>query len=134
MSELKPCPFCGGKASPGQPGYVHDVGCSNHFEVDPSICRNDGTYSYEEWNTRPIEDALRAENDQLEADLLKMTANAEKERQENERYKLALERLATAEYTYKSSGDTFVIVDKNGVSIDIQDIPEIAQSALMKER
>lgn len=50
LSELKACPFCGGEAHKNI--YVH---CKRHT----SVMRDD------DWNTRPIEDALRAEVDTL---------------------------------------------------------------------
>ena len=61
--ELKPCPFCGMKAN-----IVEDMNtwccCSNEGA-------SHGDYlEIKEWNTRPIEDELRAENDALK-DILK---------------------------------------------------------------
>jgi hypothetical protein len=58
--ELKPCPFCGGKA------WVFDgdsVGCENTcINGDPT----DGDLpTFKTWNTRPIEDELRADNKRL---------------------------------------------------------------------
>ena len=58
MSELKPCPFCGGEAHYNP--YLNKVWCSN------KECEgNSGSWKIAEWNTRPIEDALRAENERL---------------------------------------------------------------------
>ena len=64
--KLKLCPFCGSKAK-----KVNRITC----EVDTSyhICETQGClYSwmiqgceYDQWNTRPIEDKLQAENDTL---------------------------------------------------------------------
>lgn len=64
MTELKPCPFCGELpevikeeyqecqcVTPGCPMYVY-------------VCK------FERWNTRPIEDALRAEVKRLRAEIL----------------------------------------------------------------
>lgn len=48
--ELKPCPFCESEAELLKDSSV--VECSQHFHDALSI---------EEWNTRPIEDKLRAE-------------------------------------------------------------------------
>lgn len=59
-TELKPCPFCGGKAEIeiGKIGAVKDwyyVGCQS--------CT--GSSENPDWNTRPVEDSLRAENEKL---------------------------------------------------------------------
>ena len=60
MDELKPCPFCGGEAEywgdDGKAGCASDMG---------SGCPFDEVMYAHEWNTRPIEDALRAERDEL---------------------------------------------------------------------
>jgi len=53
--ELKACPFCGSNnIRPAQ-------------EESGVICRNCGTEGYHSWNTRPLEDALRARIAELEA-------------------------------------------------------------------
>ncbi len=49
--ELKPCPFCGGEA---EEFHENRIGCSN---VSPKQV----LLGKEEWNTRPIEDALRSQ-------------------------------------------------------------------------
>ena len=57
MSELKPCPFCGGEAE------------LCYSEVD-TFCRKCNVIQETEmWNTRPIEDALNARIAELEAEL-----------------------------------------------------------------
>lgn len=69
MSELNPCPFCGGKARK----YVLNSGemtiaCANWYE-NGGNCRVDSSTAYykrietciKHWNTRPIEQALTAE-------------------------------------------------------------------------
>jgi len=61
--ELKPCPFCMGKARefieatiPPGDKYAHCAGLHN-----PDVmCPNDAIMTVEQWNTRPVEDALRA--------------------------------------------------------------------------
>ena len=53
MEELKPCPFCGGKAIKGSTYFM----CLN----------NDCDGMALDWNTRPIEDRLRRERDELKA-------------------------------------------------------------------
>jgi hypothetical protein len=62
--ELKPCPFCGiipvRKISGVQIVVCKTDGCTNsgvHFDDN------------EKWNTRPIEETLRAENERLRAAL-----------------------------------------------------------------
>ena len=59
-TKLKPCPFCGGKAE----RWEHDediikTGCKKCFYVYPYL-ETDVDEAAEMWNTRPIEDALRA--------------------------------------------------------------------------
>ena len=68
--ELKPCPFCGG-------------GASNHSRIPGAKCcaqcgAIEGGWRGTAvkpigWNTRPIEDALRAEVARLKAELAKYT-------------------------------------------------------------
>ena len=93
--KLKACPFCG--------LIIHDP---NGIEKTCE-CPNDMDHmSRALWNTRPIEDALRSENEKLQFELLQMTANAERERLNNERMKRALqeiEQLANR-IIYKSDG------------------------------
>jgi ssDNA-binding Zn-finger/Zn-ribbon topoisomerase 1 len=67
--ELKPCPFCGAKAEAikrEEDGYIL-VGCSgeNNEVCDLITC----TMTPDEWNTRPIEDKLRAANKRLRTQL-----------------------------------------------------------------
>ncbi|NLI08142.1 MAG: hypothetical protein GX457_13780 [Thermotogaceae bacterium] len=64
MSELKPCPFCGRKPYESG-GYVscHTEEClANADYHEPAIG------SIEDWNTRPIEDALNKRIAELEAE------------------------------------------------------------------
>ena len=56
MKELKPCPLCKSKAS----DYKYFTNCSN------DECSLSGIHiRHKQWNTRPIEDELQAENKQL---------------------------------------------------------------------
>lgn len=60
--ELKPCPFCGGDAvvmSDTEDGLM--IGCGG------DNCGFMGYYDEIGWNSRPLEDALRAENTRLES-------------------------------------------------------------------
>lgn len=60
MSELKPCPFCGSSAID-----VHVIDNPMHF-IKIAYCKNcDGRNRISDWNTRPIEDKLRKELDDL---------------------------------------------------------------------
>ena len=58
MSELKPCPFCGGEAEEGWgdngEGFgEYYIGCSNdQCEIDPSITYDNKKSATEAWNTR----------------------------------------------------------------------------------
>ena len=58
--ELKPCPFCGGKAfwdSEFSGVYCNCGAEFTFFESDKEAA--------EKWNSRPIEDALQAENERF---------------------------------------------------------------------
>ena len=75
MSELKPCPFCGGNAY--ECDYTHPNGGDWYFvKCDVCDAKSDEYHTQEvannKWNTRPIEDALRAEVEQLKADNSRM--------------------------------------------------------------
>lgn len=58
--ELKPCPFCGGKAF--WDSEFSGVYC--HCGAEITFCESDKEAA-EKWNTRPIEDALKEENKRL---------------------------------------------------------------------
>lgn len=66
MSELKPCPFCGGIPETGE---VH-IGVP-HYHIECSCGIRTARYPnygalVEFWNTRPVEDALRRRIAELE--------------------------------------------------------------------
>lgn len=64
--ELKPCPFCGGEAETNMILFDSKeiISCSNR----KCYAHYTGfTTTRKAWNTRPIEDALRAENERLRA-------------------------------------------------------------------
>lgn len=72
MSELKPCPFCGETMTMRQSidsfqsGLVRWINCENCFAHSPMCTLDDlSDDEYEAWNTRPIEDQLRSENEKL---------------------------------------------------------------------
>lgn len=76
MSKLKPCPFCGSDDRiiliPSDNSLMAD-----YRSKDEVYCRDCGANQYalgklkaiKKWNTRPVEDALRAENETLKAKL-----------------------------------------------------------------
>lgn len=75
--ELKPCPFCGGKAKCIEYyGLFHVICCDCYIagRDRPSI---DG--AIDAWNTRPFEDALRAENKRLREVLERISDEFEKD-------------------------------------------------------
>jgi len=78
MTELKKCPFCGRDAR-NNPTWM--VGSENSAECSNRHCiTNKLTYAtIEEWNTRPLEDALQARIDEL--------------KQENERLQIIASEL-----------------------------------------
>ncbi len=66
--ELKPCPFCGSSgAILDEPLNEDEYGCfCNALCGAIGPCDEDGEKAVEFWNTRPIEDALRARIAELE--------------------------------------------------------------------
>jgi hypothetical protein len=62
MNELKPCPFCGKPAYKTKaPDLAKFTACSNRR----CFLYNSDWISKSVWKSRPIEDALRAENERL---------------------------------------------------------------------
>ena len=61
--ELKPCPFCGGKAHFGENHDYHTI-CCNDCWYNIGASENKNTV-IKHWNTRPIEDGLTEEIDRL---------------------------------------------------------------------
>ena len=79
MSDLKPCPFCGCEVQLcnidddglGGFSYYYEVVCLNCGLSNKSIFANSDRVenaAIKHWNARPIEDALRKEIAQLQAD------------------------------------------------------------------
>jgi hypothetical protein len=69
MSELKPCPFCGGmpKVNDWTLKGITDKRCFCDNEKCPVYLSK--TIAIDDWNTRPIEDALQARIASLEAEI-----------------------------------------------------------------
>lgn len=75
MINLKPCPFCGGN------DIVYEEALSVTYCNDCGGELDEGFGS--DWNTRPIEDALRARIAELEAEIERLTAHSDIERQDD---------------------------------------------------
>ena len=67
MSELKPCPFCGNEAQVNT-WTMHGITESRCFCSNSDCPNSVRTVALEQWNTRPIEDALHARIAELEAE------------------------------------------------------------------
>ena len=68
--ELRECPFCGGEDVEYLPDGFGNwlVGCVTcDYRIQCVSCTEDEAIRY--WNTRPAEDALRAENERLKVAL-----------------------------------------------------------------
>jgi len=71
MSELRPCPFCGKQPTVGLNGYPR---CPI-----PGIGTHAGGMTVDEWNTRPLEDALQKRVGELEKSIGKAVEEIEEE-------------------------------------------------------
>jgi hypothetical protein len=70
MEKLKPCPFCG-----KVPDSVKRDGIIRVYDSTTHGCPMSAGWSTpEQWNTRPIEDDLRAERDALQAEVNRQAA------------------------------------------------------------
>ena len=80
--ELRPCPFCGGEAQVNT-WTMHGITESRCFCSNSDCPNSVRTVAFEQWNTRPIEDELRARIAELEADNDQLTAHNDTERQDD---------------------------------------------------
>ena len=64
MSELKPCPFCNMPAA----SITSKIDGKEYYSCLNVDCPNGSWFTADEWNTRPIEDALTARIAELEAE------------------------------------------------------------------
>ena len=109
MSDLKPCPFCGGEAE------------LCYSEVD-TFCRKCNVMQETElWNTRPIEDALRLRIAELEAEIERLTAHSDIERQDDKwipvSERLPEKQKLTIGFTDNSAYVFFEIVNDDGMGL-----------------
>lgn len=79
MSELKPCPFC---------GWEFAEHAWNEFGEEYRVCDQCGASSGTvdskwDWQSRPIEDALRKRIAELEGEIDQLTAHSDIERQDD---------------------------------------------------
>lgn len=71
MNELKPCPFCGGSAGISMAGLRNCIVSCNAGAKCIAIAKNDEVDSaVSKWNTRPLEDSLFCQVDELKLSLL----------------------------------------------------------------
>ena len=78
MSELKPCPFCGSTRQ--ELTYSLSINTERTYYGNGIICANCRVCVPEdEWDTRPIEDALQSRIDKLEEALAKVEEYATEE-------------------------------------------------------
>jgi hypothetical protein len=70
--ELKPCPFCGGNAHRWDLDHPDNVTCGGPLYLGHEIYMTD-----EQWNNRPLEDALQAQLDDYKNRLSIMVNNWE---------------------------------------------------------
>ena len=80
MSELKPCPFCG---EPADDRYNRLAKCSNKSCLMNHWVDDEDFFIDDDWNTRPIEDALRARIAELEEEIDQLTSHSNIERQDD---------------------------------------------------
>ena len=109
MSELKPCPFCGGEAE------------LCYSEVD-TFCRKCNVMQETElWNTRPIEDELRARIAELEAESERFTVHSRIKRQDDKwipvSERLPEKQKLTIGFTDNSAYVFFEIVNDDGMGL-----------------
>jgi len=83
MSELKPCPFCGEmpKVNTWTMHGITESRCFCDNEKCPVYLSK--TIAIDDWNTRPIEDALNARIAELEAEIDQLTVHSDIERQDD---------------------------------------------------
>lgn len=79
MTELKPCPFCGKEGCyVDEEGMASDLPTLDMACVDPRCMPPSSYIPAQTWQSRPVEDALSAENARLRSLLAALVAECEK--------------------------------------------------------
>ena len=82
MSELKLCSYC--KSVPQANTWtLHGITETRYFCPNPDCPHSVRTVTLEQWNTRPIEDELRARIAELEAESERSTVHSDIKRQDD---------------------------------------------------
>lgn len=113
MSDLKPCPIpsCGGMGSYEETeDGDHYVECVDCGYCGKSFMSFDAAVDW--WNTRPIEDALRAEVVELKCEAAMLKESTEQYRAEVAALKAELAAAKTAE------GEAMLVVESQDISIE----------------
>ena len=79
---LQPCPFCGGDAQVNT-WTMHGITESRCFCPNSDCPNSVRTVALEQWNTRPIEDALNKRIAELEAESERFTVHSRIKRQDD---------------------------------------------------
>lgn len=124
MSELKPCPFCGNTPKYESFRIPYDMGSPARI----AKCKCGAWLNINRWNTRPLEDALRAENAKLREaldELVTCTANLKFHLSKDGNYS-----ICKSDHTDMWMGETIVI----GCALeDVDKAISQAQEALKNE-
>jgi len=135
--ELKGCPLCGEKANKPRASALLQ-GVDNTFCTNRMCPMSSINITLDEWQTRPIEDGLRAEIEQLDGKYLHLQEIVETEREETLSVMIALcdvnAALKAALWKAKSEIDSMLVADYDGdIYQHLQDIRMITVVLLGEE-
>lgn len=123
MDKLKPCPFCGTITV----SSVFSIDVYNWYEesvvCEECRCRINHPKAIAIWNTRPAEDALKAEVERLKVDLdarnsaLKIAFHDIKRAgEEIDKWKKMFYDLINKQASVSTEPKVIVVMDKNGIA------------------